>query len=112
MSRSFPVLLAILFTGCVPVANPVGDIDKAEPNKDLIGTWWEQERESRLWIVDRPEVNGNPKGLMRVRVIEPGKTIEDLKPRDAVWFFTATVGQHTYVNMLALSSKPKKVERE
>lgn len=113
MSRAFPlVAFAILSSGCLPVTTPVGDIDKAEPNNDLIGTWRDQEQEPRLWIVDRPEVKGNPKGLMRVRLVEKGKTIEDLKPRDAVWFFTAAAGQHTYVNMLALSNKPKKVEWE
>jgi hypothetical protein len=103
---------AALSAGCVPVTEPVGDIDKAEPNKDLIGTWRDDEREPRLWIVDRPEVKGNPKGLMRVRVVEKGKTIEEVRPKDALWFFTATVGQHTYVNLLALSHKPKKVVLE
>jgi hypothetical protein len=109
MSRSFPVLLAILFTGCVPVTNPVGDIDKAEPNKDLIGTWRDDERQPRLWVVDHPKVKGNPKGLMRLRVVEQGKKLEDLKSNDMVWFFAATAGKERYANVLVLSTKPEKL---
>jgi hypothetical protein len=114
MSRSIPVLLvlATFTTGCVPVTDPVGDIDKAEPNRALIGSWRDREQEPRLWVVDRPEVKGNPKGLMRLRVVGKGEKLEDLKPTDALWFFTATAGMHEYANMLAMSNKPKKLDWE
>jgi hypothetical protein len=111
MSRAIPlVFFGILSAGCVPVTNPVGDIDKAEPDKDLIGSWRDDEREPRLWVVDHPRVKGNPKGLMRVRVVENGKKLEDLKPDDAFWFFTATIGKETYSNLLVVSANPKKHE--
>jgi hypothetical protein len=105
MSRRIAALIAfaLLSAGCVPVTEPVGDIDKAEPNKDLIGTWEDHERSAQLWVVDRPEVKGNPKGLMRVRIVEKGKRIEDAKPGDTMWFFTAAAGKHTYANMLLLA---------
>jgi hypothetical protein len=113
MSRVIPLLtFAILSAGCVPVAEPVGDIDKAEPNQALIGSWRDQEQMPRLWVVDHPEVKGNPKGLMRVRVLEKGEKLEDLKPREALWFFTASAGKHTYANLLVLSNRPKKAEWE
>jgi hypothetical protein len=109
--RPLVILLCASFsTGCVPVTEPVGDIDKAEPSEDLIGTWEDRDREPPLWTVDRPEVKGNPKGLMRLRVLEKGQKIEDLKPTDAIWFFTATVGKHTFANLLMISNKPKKLE--
>jgi hypothetical protein len=114
MSRCILAVLgfATCSAGCVPVVDPVGDVDKAEPNQALIGSWRDEEQVPRLWVVDHPEVKGNPKGLMRVRVVEKGEKLEDIKPREALWFFTATAGKHTYVNMLALSNKPKKMEWE
>ena len=114
MSRAISafVVVGLISTGCVPVTEPVGDIDKAEPNKDFIGSWLDQEQEPRQWVVDHPEVKGNPKGLMRVRVLEKGKKLEDLKPKDALWFFTASAGKHAYANMLVVSNKPKKVDWE
>jgi hypothetical protein len=113
MCRAYPLLAFALYsTGCVPVTEPVGDIDKTEPNQALIGSWRDDEQEPRLWVVDRPQVKGNPKGLMRLRVVGKGEKLEDVKPREAIWFFTGTVGKHTYANLLVLSSKPKKVSPE
>jgi hypothetical protein len=108
MSRSILSLLAlvvVLSPGCVPVADPVGDIDTAEPNKDLIGTWKDEETQPRLWVVDRPEVKGNPKGLMRVRIVESGTKLEDVTARDSIWFFTGTAGKELYVNSLQIAEK-------
>jgi hypothetical protein len=87
-----------LGAGCVPVSDGAGDINKAESDKNLIGSWLDQEREPRRWVVDRPEVKGNPKGVMRVRIADKGEKLESLKAKDALWFFTATVGKETYVN--------------
>ena len=87
------VALGALFgAGCVPVTDPVGDIDKAEPNKELLGTWDSSGGEE--WVVDRPEVKGNPKGLMRIRIVEGDKT------KETMWVFTAVVGKRTYANLL------------
>jgi len=93
---------ALLSPGCVPVTEPLGDIEKAEPDKNFIGIWERDEGggDVRAWVVDRPEVKGNPNGLMRLRVIEKGKLPEDAKERATVWFFTTTLGKHTYANVL------------
>ena len=100
MSRRLllPFFCVALLAGCVPVTEPVGDINKAEPNKELLGTWLRTDKEQ--WIVDRPEVKGNPKGLMRITIVEVGKKKEDAKGEDVMWFFTTTVGKHTYANLL------------
>jgi hypothetical protein len=97
----------LLSSGCIPVTQPVGDIDKAEPNMDLIGSWLDEESPPQLWVVDRPEVKGNPKGLMRVRIVAKGKKIEDARPNDTMWFFTSTVGKHIYANLLVPPDKPE-----
>ena len=99
MSRLIPLLFVFAFcsTGCVPVTEPVGDIEKAEPNKDLIGNW---NHEQQLWVVDRPDVKGNPKGLMRIRIVKAGKKLADVTASDTMWIFIATVGKHTYANLL------------
>ena len=97
----------VLSVGCVPVTNPVGDIDKAEPDKELLGTWQDEEEKQWRMLVDRPEVKGNPKGLMRLRCLQKGKKLEDLTARDEFWFFTATVGNHTYVNSLVGGRDPE-----
>jgi hypothetical protein len=89
---------ALLTPGCIPVTEPVGDIDKAEPNDALLGNWQEAKGES--WVVDRPEVKGNPKGLMRLRAVEKGKKPENAGDKDTLWFFTTTLGKHTYANVL------------
>jgi hypothetical protein len=57
--------------------------------------------------VDRPEVRGNPKGLMRVRIVAKGKKIEDARPNDTMWFFTSTIGKGTYANLLVPPEKPE-----
>jgi hypothetical protein len=114
MSRCIVVnlVLAVSSAGCVPVTDPVGDINKAEPNQALIGSWRDNEQAPRLWVVDHPEVKGNPKGLVRLRVLERGQKLEDVKSKDSLWFFTANAGEHTYANLLVLANTPKKVEWE
>jgi hypothetical protein len=100
MARSliaFGIVAALLSAGCVPVTNPVGDINKAEPNKELLGEW---NHHDERWVIDRPDVRGNPKGVMRVRVVAQGKKIGDVKVSDAMWFFTATAGKHTCANLM------------
>jgi hypothetical protein len=100
MARSlilFGIVAALLSAGCVPVTEPVGDIDKAEPNKELLGEW---KHENDLWIIDRPDVKGNPKGVMRIRIVPNGKKVEAATERETFWFFTATVGKHTYANLM------------
>lgn len=103
MSRAFAALaLVALFTsGCVPVVTPIGDIEKAEPDKALVGTWTVTGRKGLTTVVspdeftiDAPVVKGNPKGLMRAAENDS----------DYMWFFTATLGGHTYATAL-LGSK-------
>jgi hypothetical protein len=97
MLRAYsPLVVALVAcTGCVPVTEPVGAIDKAEPDKALVGTWnrvQDDKPTGETVTVDVPEVKGNPKGLMRSTQTCPGT-----KP-NVNWFFTATVGKHKYVN--------------
>jgi hypothetical protein len=101
----FPVIGAALFAaGCVPVTEPVGDISKAEPDKALVGTWTVTDGadtakalDVKAITVDVPEVKGNPKGFMRAV----------LKSNDTeMWFFTTTVGKHTYVSLILATNDP------
>lgn len=88
MSRAFPVLLAILFTGCVAVTNPVGDIDKAEPDRELVGTWVSTKNPSDIVRFEVREVKGVPKGMMPMTALG-----------DQYWFFVATVGKEKFGNL-------------
>jgi hypothetical protein len=89
----------VLFAaGCVPVTEPVGPIDKAEPDKNLAGTWTvvdasgsAKSADPQEVVVDVPEVKGNPKGLMRALTKRGG---------DEVWFFVTTAGKHTYASLI------------
>jgi hypothetical protein len=89
--------LVVLVAGCIPVTEPIGDIDKAEPDKSLVGLWQSEESKNNRMIVDFPSVKGNPKGLMRIRV---GTQPEDATDKDTLWFFTAKLGKRTYANVL------------
>jgi hypothetical protein len=99
MSRSLLACCAaaLLAAGCVPVTEPIGDITKAEQDKELVGKWTVTKRdgvvvtdEQDAYTFDVPEVKGNPKGLMRVR----------RQDKDALWFFVSPVGKHTYANII------------
>jgi hypothetical protein len=81
---------AALCGGCVPVTEPVGDIDKAEPDKALVGKWTEGFGNQATVTIEVPDVKGNPKGLMWV-----GET-----GGNEYWFFTTRVGKHTYANLI------------
>jgi hypothetical protein len=93
MSRAFPVLLAILFTGCVAVTNPVGDIDKAEPDGELVGTWVSTKNPSDIVRFEVRDVKGVPKGMM------PMTALGTSPERDPYWFFVATVGKEKFGNL-------------
>ncbi len=115
MSRRSLLLFAfaVLAPGCVPVTEPVGDIDKAERDKALVGTWSVTKAKGlagvfsiRTVIVDAPDVKGNPKGLMRA--------LWDEKDSD-LWFFTSTVGKSAYMTVFVGSGngdKPPVLHKE
>jgi hypothetical protein len=86
---------ALLATGCVPVTEPVGDVSKAEPDKNLLGTW---EGDDTV-VIDVPEVKNNPKGLMRAS--SRPKSGEG----EPFWFFTTTIGKHSYANIIMAPAK-------
>jgi hypothetical protein len=101
MFRSSLVLAlgaALLSAGCVPVTEPVGAVDRAEPDKNLVGTWTVTDSgetakslDVKEITVDVPEVKGNPKGLLRAV----------LKPNDSeTWFFITTVDKRAYVSLI------------
>src|SRR5205814_1625579 len=96
--RLLPVaaLVAITSAGCVPVTEPVGDVEKAEPDKNLVGTW----NGSGEIAIDVPEVKGNPKGLMRA--VSDGKVND---PENVLWFFTTKIGKHMYANVVLIGGK-------
>ena len=87
---------AVLASGCVPVTEPVGDIDKAEPDKNLVGSWTDSDENKETLVIDVPAVKGNPKGLMRA--VMNGNKADD--PSNVCWFFTTTIGKHTYANII------------
>jgi hypothetical protein len=91
---------ALLSAGCVPVSHPVGDVEKAEPDKGLVGKWTAPKKAGPLaalstfeeLVIDVPAVKGNAKGLMRA--------VPDNAPDGELWFYTATVGKHAYANTI------------
>jgi hypothetical protein len=105
-NRGLPLIagLVVLVAGCIPVYAPVGDIDKAEPDKSLVGKWTVAKSsglagllEIKALSVTAPEVKGNPKGLMRGVMTSGGRELP-------MWFFTSTVDKRTYVNVIVASS--------
>lgn len=113
MARSliaFGIVAALLSVGCVPVTEPVGDVEKAEPDKKLVGKWTTQKGdgiaeqfEVAALTIDAPEVKGNPKGLLRgVMKLKNGNESE-------MWFFLVAVGKHAYANIL-LGTTPENEE--
>jgi hypothetical protein len=96
--RLFPLLaFAILSPGCVPVTEPLSDITKAEPDKNLLGTW---EGDPTV-VIDAPQVKDNPKGLMRSS--SRPKTGEG----EPFWFFTTTIGKHSYASIIVEPTKDR-----
>ncbi len=99
MSRYLPLFAAALLGGgCVPVTEPVGPVEKAEPDKALVGKWAVKKINGLAASfavesigITAPEVKGNPKGLMR------GSMNDE---RDPMWFYLTTVGKYTYANVI------------
>jgi hypothetical protein len=106
MSRQVVVGFAVLVSGCIPVTEPLGEIDKSEPDKALVGEWSTLNRRGaadflrvKSLTVDIPEVKGNPKGLMRGFMAQADKKVDT-----EVWFFTTAIGKHTYATILVGST--------
>jgi hypothetical protein len=101
MSRRCLSLFAIvaIIAGCVPVTEPLSDVSTAEPDKRLVGEWYQEvvRQEGKVTVVEQkekvtfdvPKVKGNPKGLMRANSTE-------LK---VVWFYTTMIGKETFANI-------------
>lgn len=89
--------VALLCSGCVDVTEPVGDITTAKPNDKLIGEWTTGEADKK-WVIDRPDVKGNPKGLMRLQLYTKDFKLD--KDNEPLWFFTTEVDKRTYANHL------------
>jgi hypothetical protein len=117
MARSltaFGIVAAVLSVGCVPVTEQAGDVEKAEPDKELVGAWSTQKSKSTgiaalikvgVLTIDAPEVKGNPKGLMR------GVMKSDDDTESEVWFFCTTVEKHTYASLIMDAGKGKEVPK-
>ena len=104
MTRS-PLLFALAalpVVGCVPVSEPIGDVNKAPPDKGLVGKWkvtkstgqFESNSFTSL-MIDAPVVKGNPKGLMRADV-DAGAGVGV----PVWWFYTHSLGKRTYAVVL------------
>ncbi|MBM3981894.1 MAG: hypothetical protein FJ304_16805 [Planctomycetes bacterium] len=95
------VAAALLCGGCVPVTEPLAPVDKAEQDKDLIGTWAVKKSKGQLvqafefeaLEVSAPAVKGNPKGLMRWSTTGKSDTM-------TAWFYFTTIGKDTYATIL------------
>ena len=96
MSRLRTGLFAavLLAAGCVLVTEPLSDVNKAEPDKDLVGKWLKNASSPDDLVIDHPAVKDNPKGLMRVTTGTAGQA-------SVIWFYCSTVEKKTYVNCLA-----------
>lgn len=90
MKRLLPCVL-LLLVGCVPVTTPLGDVTKAEVDQQLVGKW-QRDDDKVLDEADVPVVKGHPKGLMRA----VHNNLPD-DPKKAFWFYTTTVGKHSYM---------------
>ena len=88
-----PLATVALLAGCVPVTEPLGDVNKAEPDKRLLGRWQLAADAANVYEIDAPAVKGNPKGLLRA--VHNGKP----DPSDTFWFHTTTIGEHTYATI-------------
>ena len=92
--------LASLGTGCVPVTEPLSDVEKAEPDKALVGSWGDapdpkakpDPPEAKGIKISVPGVKGNPKGLMCA-----GETDDS---EGGIWFYTTIIGKYTYANII------------
>ncbi len=93
-------LVALFAVGCVPVTEPVGDIAKAEPDKNLVGTWVPAKDKTpemnKIKIEVAPEVKGNPKGLMLMTFL--GYPFP--KEGTQLFFFLTKIGKEQYGNLL------------
>lgn len=111
----FAALIALFCIGCVPVVEPVGDIEKAEPDKGLVGKWTvtksgglAQLLDVKALTVEAPEVKGNPKGLTR-GIFNTGDQDTEM------WFFVTTVGKAQYASGIlgsADNNEPPKFGKE
>jgi hypothetical protein len=102
MSRPRLVALAaaLLAAGCVSVTEPLSDIDKAEPDKNLLGKWKRTDgAPDDTVVIETTTVKGHPKGLMRARMKDATLNDGDL------WFFCTTIEKKTYANCLADRTK-------
>ena len=99
-------LVAVLLPGCVPVREPLSDAGKAEQDKGLLGKWHRVNFTcDETYEIESPAVKGNPKGLMRA--VYDGRADD---PRNAFWFFTTTIGKHTYATFYLKPLDKDKVE--
>lgn len=102
--RGSALAVVLVFTGCVPVTEPLTDLAKSEPDKALLGKWQpKRDKEMTTVVVDIPNVKGNPKGLMRA-TFSGGK-----EPPEEQWFFVANVGKHDYIQLLVDRSRDMSV---
>ena len=122
--------LAALGTGCVPVTEPLSDVEKAEPDKALVGSWGvvpdpkakPDPPEAKGIKISVPGVKGNPKGLMCAEFlgVAPDQNPVGVKgnpkglmcyggdtddSKEGIWFYTTKIGKYTYANIIMMTKK-------
>jgi hypothetical protein len=88
MFRRLIPLVAILSGGCVPVTEPLTPVEKAEPDKALVGTWKRTDTNGQLRIEADPGA-GNPKGLMKFVTINGDR-------EEPIWVHLSKIGKERY----------------
>jgi hypothetical protein len=90
MFRRLIPLVAILSAGCVPVTEPLTPVEKAEPDKALVGTWKRTDVNAQTHLrVEADPGKGNPKGMMKFVHIAGDN-------EDPLWVHLSTIGKERY----------------
>ena len=96
--------LTAFLTGCIPVTEPLSDVSRAESDAQLFGAWaWKHEviGKVRRIVIDAPLIEGNPKGLIRVR------NLDDLHA-EPTWMFPTLIGKAAYLSIIDSTSNGEK----
>ena len=103
MFRRLILLAALLSGGCVPVTEPLTPVEKAEPDKALVGTWKRTYckltgRNPHLMRIEADPGKENPKGLMKFVTIKG-------EHEEPMWVHLSTIGKERYGNVYMTSFK-------
>jgi hypothetical protein len=103
MFRRLIPLVAILSAGCVPVTEPLTPVEKAEPDKALVGTWKLTYakltgRDPQLLRIEADPGKGNPKGMMKFVIVKGAR-------EEPIWVHLSKIGTERYGSAYMASFK-------